>query len=199
MANKTVKTVNIKGSVQYAKVADRLVEFRSDNPRSKIWTEHTRNDDGDFVFNAYVWRDNTELLKMLASGVVGKAEAMFSCDANGTATATAKKVEMEKGFEKLETIAVGRALAMLGYSADGNVASDEEMRAFEDFKQEKAAEAIQAALESLEQAKTMDELKERFLGLQRDLCANKDIVAKKDEMKKKLMEKKDESQKNTAE
>lgn len=201
---KTVKTTKIvkksktgaQTTINYAKVADRLVEFRADNPRSKIWTEYVRSEDGDYIFNAYIWKDTTELLKMLASGVVGKEEAKFSCDANGTATATAQKVEQEKGFEKLETIAVGRALAILGYAADGNVASDEEMKAFEDFKQEKAAEAIQNAIESLEQAKTIDELKEKFIDLTRDLRMNNEVVAKKDELKNKLMEKKNESTQN---
>ncbi len=191
-----VRTVEIKGKTQYAKVADRLVEFRGNNPRSKIWTEHTRDEEGNYIFNAYVWKDNSELVKMLSSGVVGKAEALFSCDANGSSTATVKKVEMEKGFEKQETIAVGRALAMLGYAADGNVASDEEMREFENFKQEKAAEAIQNALDDLEKAKTVDELKEKFISLPRELRANNEVVAKKDELKNKLMEKKDEKTEN---
>lgn len=201
---KTVKTTKIvkksktgaQTIINYAKVANRLVEFRADNPRSKIWTEHTKTEDGDYIFSAYVWRDKTELIQMLSSGVVGKEEAKFSCDANGTATAKVQKVEQEKGFEKLETIAVGRALAMLGYAADGNVASDEEMRAFEDFKQEKAAEAIQNAIKNLEQAKTIDNLKERFVSLPRELRMNTEIVAKKDELKQKLMEKRDESTRN---
>lgn len=194
--SKQVKTIAIKGNVQYAKVANRLVEFRADNPRSKIWTEHTRDEEGNYIFNAYVWKDNSELIKMLSSGVVGKNEALFSCDANGSSTASAKKIEMEKGFEKQETIAVGRALAMLGYAADGNVASDEEMKAFEDFKQEKAAEAVQNAVDELEKAKTVDELREKFIGLTRELRMNDEVVAKKDELKNKLMEKKNENTQN---
>lgn len=202
--NKTVKTTKIvkktktgkEIAIDYAKVADRLVEFRADNPRSKIWTEHTRDEEGNYIFNAYVWKDTTDLIKMISGGVVGKEEAKFSCDANGTATESAKKIEMEKGFEKLETIAVGRALAMLGYAADGNVASDEEMKAFEDFKQEKAAEAVQNAVDELEKAKTVDELREKFVGLPREIRMNNEVVAKKDELKNKLMEKKNENTQN---
>lgn len=202
--NKTVKTTKIvkktktgkEITIDYAKVADRLVEFRADNPRSKIWTEHTRDEEGNYIFNAYVWKDTTDLIKMISGGVVGKEEAKFSCDANGTATESAKKIEMEKGFEKLETIAVGRALAMLGYAADGNVASDEEMKAFEDFKQEKAAEAVQNAVDELEKAKTVDELREKFVGLPREIRMNNEVVAKKDELKNKLMEKKNENTQN---
>lgn len=182
---KQVKTVALGGNIKYAKVADRLVEFRGDNPRSKIWTEHQRTESGDVVFSAYVWKDKTELVEILSKGV-GQNEAKFSCDANGTATASVQKVEREKGFEKLETIAVGRALAMLGYASDGNVASSEEMEEFEEFKREQAAEAVQKALEELETAKTVDELKDKFLGLPRDLRANDEVIAKKDELKEKL-------------
>ena len=36
-----------------------------------------------------------------------------------------------KSFEKLESIAVGRALAFAGFSADGEIASFEEMEEYE--------------------------------------------------------------------
>lgn len=195
---KQVKTVELGGRIKYAKVADRLCEFRSDNPRSKIWTEHQRTEDGDYIFNAFVWRDKTELVEILSKGV-SREEAKFSCDANGTASANAQKVEREKGFEKLETIAVGRALAMLGYAADGNVASYEEMLEFEEFKREQAAEAVQNAVEELESAKTVEELKEKFVGLTRELRANDEVLAKKDELKAKLMESTNESSEDSTE
>lgn len=196
MANKTMETINIKGSVQYAKVAVRLVKFRSNNPRSKIWTEHTRDNNGDYIFNAYVWKDNTELLKMLASGVVGREEAKFSCDANGTATATAKKIEAEKGFEKTETIAVGRALAMLGYAADGNVASDEEMREFENFKLKQATETVQNTIMKLNGASTIIELQKLFLNLPIEIRGNHDVIACKNELKRKFLEKTNQGDSN---
>ena len=41
------------------------------------------------------------------------------------------KVGGEKAFEKLETIAVGRALAFAGYLASGEIASFEEMQEFD--------------------------------------------------------------------
>lgn len=195
---KQVKTVELGGKIKYAKVADRLCEFRSDNPRSKIWTDYQRTEDGDYIFNAFIWRDKTELVDILAKGV-GREEAKFSCDANGTASANAQKVEREKGFEKLETIAVGRALAMLGYAADGNVASYEEMLEFEEFKQEQALQAVQNALEELGASKTVEELKQKFMALERSLRANDEVVAKKDEMKAKLTELEDEGAEDRAE
>lgn len=186
---KTVKTVAIKGNVQYAKVATRIVEFRGKNPRGKIHTEHEMIDDDTFEFRAYVWKDSTELIKMLASGISIDI-AKFSCDANGSATAKATKVEQDKGFEKQETIAVGRALAMLGYATDGNVASDEEMEEFENFKKNKAAEAIQNACKALEDAKTIDELRTTFSKLEMAIRGSSEVTETKDRMKAKLAEEK---------
>ena len=45
-----------------------------------------------------------------------------------------------KGFEKIESISVGRALAMLGYCADGEIATSEEMEEFQDFQKTKKEE-----------------------------------------------------------
>lgn len=186
---KTVKTVAIKGNVQYAKVATRIVEFRASNPRGKIHTEHELVGEDTFEFRAYVWKDSTELIKMLANGI-GIDTAKFSCDANGSATAKVTKVEQDKGFEKQETIAVGRALAMLGYATDGNVASDEEMEEFKNFKKNKAAEAIQTACKALETAKTIDELRTIFAKLEMTVRSSEEVVATKDRLKKQLTKKK---------
>ena len=40
------------------------------------------------------------------------------------------KLEKEKALEKLETVAVGRALAFSGFAPDGSIASYEEMEKF---------------------------------------------------------------------
>ncbi len=44
---KQVKTTKIKGNVDYAKVADRLLEFQSQNPRSKISTQYSYDEGRD--------------------------------------------------------------------------------------------------------------------------------------------------------
>ena len=174
-------------TIDYAKVVDRLNAFRSDNPRSKIATKHATLPDGRLEFKAYIWKDKTDFMEILKNGVDEKV-ALLSADSDGTAEApTANKGE--KAFEKLETIAVGRALALLGYAASGEIASSEEMEAFEEYKKEKAAEARQDALGKLAEAKTIEELKNTFSSLPRDLWRDAEIISKKDSMKEKLMKK----------
>ena len=52
-----VQTTKIKGGAEYAKVADRLNEFRSANPRSKISIKFSYNEKGDLTHHAYIWKD----------------------------------------------------------------------------------------------------------------------------------------------
>ncbi len=159
--NKTVQTTRIEKkykdkktgewksiTIDYAKVADRLKEFRQDNPRSKTATQYKILDDGTVIFKAYVWKDKTDFIDILK--VSGAEAAMLSADADGTAKSGDNG---EKSFEKLETIAVGRALALLGYAGTGEIASSEEMEAFEAYKLEK----LEAAIETIKTATKRDE------------------------------------------
>lgn len=125
-------------TIDYAKVADRLKEFRQDNPHSKTATQYKILEDGSVIFKAYVWKDKTDFIDILK--VSGAESAMLSSDADGTAKSGESG---EKSFEKLETIALGRALALLGYAGSGEVASSEEMEAFEAFKSKKLEDAIE--------------------------------------------------------
>lgn len=127
-------------TINYAKVADRLHEFRQDNPRSKISTTYKEDSEGHVVFKAYVWKDKTDFLEALK--VTDASTALLSADSEGSAKSQS---DGEKDFEKLETIAVGRALALLGYAVTGEIASSEEMEAFEAFKLEKFEAEINEA------------------------------------------------------
>lgn len=183
---KTGETKSI--TIDYAKVADRLKEFRQDFPDSKITNKcHTTND-GSIIFKAYVWKDKTEFIELLKSGVSG-ADALESADSEGSVRADAQKLKDEKGYEKQETIAVGRALALLGYAASGEIASYEEMEEFNAYKAEKHAEEIEDAIEALQGASTVEELKQIFLALPIKVRAEKLVVAEKDKAKQKLAEK----------
>lgn len=159
--NKTVQTTRIEKkykdkktgewksiTIDYAKVADRLKEFRQDNPRSKTATQYKILDDETVIFKAYVWKDKTDFIDILK--VSGAEAAMLSADADGTAKSGDNG---EKSFEKLETIALGRALALLGYAGTGEIASSEEMEAFEAYKLEK----LEAAIETIKTATKRDE------------------------------------------
>ncbi len=173
-----VKTLEIN----YAKVADRLNEFRSANPRSKISVKFAYNDKGDLTHHAYIWKDKTDFYDLLKSGVSSK-EALESADAEGSSLMYADKVKQEKGFEKNETIAIGRALAILGYAGSGEIASSEEMEEFEDFKKQKVEDAKAEAISQLAKAKDMKALLKVWQSLTKEQQLAKEVQAKKDAMK----------------
>lgn len=159
---KKVSTIDLKGKA-YATVPTRIKEFREDNPNGDIQTDPVFLPNGDVMFKAYILKDKNN---------------QSSGSATGHSTG---KHTGDKAFEKLETIAIGRALAILGYMASGEVASSEEMEEFNEYKQTKKDEAIYLMTE----CKTKDELKNIFMGLG-SLMADQDIIKTKDELKSKL-------------
>ena len=153
-----VQTTKIGGGADYAKVADRLKIFKEENPKSKqesIFIEK----DGVVIFTTFLWKDKTDLLDLMKSGVIDKDVLQSSSDSNGTAKSEGKG---KKDFEKLETIALGRALANLGYLASGEIASSEEMEEFNDYKEQQRIEKMQELIEEAEQIKTKEELRKFF-------------------------------------
>lgn len=157
------KTVDLKGK-QYAQVKDRLQEFRKANPRAKIETTPIVQDEGSILFKAYILTDKADL---------------NSAEATGHALGEKGK---EKSFEKLETIAVGRALALLGYASDGDIASSEEMEEFEAHKAEKHKEMIFEATEKLTSAKTLAQVRKVWASL--PVEAKVELEPMKEELKK---------------
>ena len=95
MANKT-RTTRIKGNTEYAKVADRLNEFRKANPRSKISVKHYHDEEGNLTSRAYIWKDKVDFYGLLKSGVSSK-EALESADSEGTSFMKASQLAKEKG------------------------------------------------------------------------------------------------------
>ena len=81
----------------------------------------------------------------------------------------------------METIAVGRALALLGYATDGEIASSEEMEEFLEQKKKKQDDAMLIWADKLEDVKTMDELKKVWADM--PVEAKTALTEKKDEMK----------------
>lgn len=151
---KTVKTTKIEKkykdkktgewkslTIDHAKVKDRLNEFRSDHPNSKIETTPTFLPDGRVMFKAYILNDKSD---------------PNSADSTGHSLG---KNESDKDFEKQETIAVGRALALLGYASSGEIASSEEMEEFLKYQKEKKEELIFELSDKIIGAKTIEELK----------------------------------------
>lgn len=165
---KKIKTMNVSGG-EYAKVKDRLLEFRKENPRGLIDTSYeiVMSDDqsgGYIIFKARIIRDKKD---------EHSAEATGHSMGKGTGA---------KVFEKQESIAVGRALALLGYGADGEIASAEEMEEFEDWKQQQFMESLDDATDTLKACKNADELKKVWVDLSPELKTA--LEGLKDEMKK---------------
>lgn len=136
-----VATIKLKGN-DYATVPQRLKEFRSTNPRAIVETKPTITD-GTLIFEARIVADKSD---------------PNSAEATGHSYG---EIKGEKAFEKLETVAVGRALALLGYLNNGQIATTEEMQEFEAFKESQ----LEKVVEKIKTAKTKDEFKELITGL----------------------------------
>jgi hypothetical protein len=141
-----MKTINLQGK-EYAQVVERIKEFRKDCPNGLIETFPTIQEDGQVMFKAKVLKNKAD---------------------SNSAEATGHSLGMNKGikaFEKLETIAVGRALAMLGYASDGEIATGEEMEEFISFQEEKKDKHRNEITEKLLECKTLENLKEVWSSL----------------------------------
>lgn len=180
-----IKTVKIGGGIDYAKVADRIKIFWEENPNGKIDTEREDISENKVRFIARIWRDSKVILDL---ATVGTDINIVKLTANAMASADATK-KGDKENEKLETVAVGRALAMLGYLASGEVASREEMEQFEAYKANLFQDEINKTIEEMKKAKTIDELRKFYVSLSAELRTNQEILSIKDELKKKLTEK----------
>lgn len=161
-----MKTITLQGK-EYAQVSERLKEFRKDSPRGKIETTPTIQPDGQILFKAFVLKDKSD---------------ENSAEATGHALGQNKGA---KAFEKLETIAVGRALAMIGYASDGEIASGEEMEEYLRFQEDKKKEKIDEAKFALEGTKNIKELKANWANLSGDLRKNKELEELKNNLKEK--------------
>lgn len=162
------KTITInKGGVKvvYAKVVDRVGEFHKAFPSGMIKTEYDFKN--DFVcFKAYILPDYT------------KPERYFTGTSMG-------KIGTEKALEKIETLAVGRALAFAGFLADGEIASAEEIQKYNDTE---VVVDVDGAIEKLTNSKTLEELKNNWKALTADERNNTEVAFAKEEMKIQLDE-----------
>ena len=106
-----VKTINLKGKA-YAQVGDRVNALHDKYSNCSIRT--------DIQFNG-----TTAVVKATVILDIDNPERFY------TGTAMSVNLNTEKALEKLETTAVGRALAFAGFASDGTIATAEEMERFE--------------------------------------------------------------------
>jgi hypothetical protein len=130
--------------IEYSKVADRLIEFRQDCPKGDI-KNSIRIENGYIFAEAVIKKDKKD---------------PNSAEANGHAIA--KVTGYEKEFEKLQTLAVGRALAFLGYLAGGEIASSEEMEEFQSYKEQQRLQAIEELKSKVDEIKDKNSLREFY-------------------------------------
>lgn len=142
--------MDLKGNA-YAKVATRIKEFREIFLNGLIECEHKLEADGSWTFKAHILKDKA---------VPTSGESTGS--SRGYLNDPKTKVELPKAFEKLETIAVGRALANIGFMASGDVASFEEMEDFLSAKETKRQEKIQEVIEAVDAITDLATLREFY-------------------------------------
>lgn len=163
------KTIKLSGK-DYVQVAERIRAIHSERKDTiDVETTYFITENGNVVFTATLSVEVVNANKSLTS-------RKFTAHSFG-------KLGGAKAFEKLETVAVGRALAFAGYHGDGDIASADEM---ESFEQEIDYEKIEAAQVALNEAKTLDELQKVYQKLERAVKGNKDVIATKDARKKEL-------------
>ena len=175
MAEKTVKTTKIVKKwkdkktgewksleIDYAKVADRLKVFWEENPRGQITTEPIF-ENGKVMFKTSIVKDQKDPYSRKATGHT----------LGGTTD--------EKDFEKLESLSVGRALALIGYAGTGEIASAEEMEEFNQYQKNKKLVIIEEATDKLRSAKDIDALKKAWAEIPAE--AKLELAELKDEVK----------------
>lgn len=154
------KTIKLNGNIDYAKVSARLAEFHKNNKNGMVETK-------------YEFAEGMVIFRAILTPNVDKPQRNFPGTSLGKLGAT-------KAFEKLETIAVGRALAFAGYLSDGEIASSEEMEKYEEpviqINTESAINKLKAAID-------MESLKSVWLNLTQAERNNEEIAFTKEEIK----------------
>jgi len=164
---KKIKTISLSGK-QYAQVSERLRAIHEDYKDFDVKTKFQVTEGGAVAFTAtIIIRDKVKENPVSYTGhSYGKAGA-------------------SKAFEKLETIAVGRALAFAGYHADGEIASADEMQDHvADIDQEVLADAVMQVMD----AKSVPELEAVYKSFTKEVKQSKDIIEAGKKRKKELTE-----------
>jgi hypothetical protein len=113
---------------------------------------------------------------------ISKELIYLTADAEATAQ---KTITSDKDFEKLETMAIGRALSNLGYSSTGKIA-ESMVSELDQYKDELYQDSVDSAIDRLQNCKTLDELKANYQALNPVLRIDKTIKVITEEIKKKL-------------
>lgn len=160
-----LETISYQGK-DYATVPVRLKEFREIYPKASISTMPMYQEDGSLIFKAEIVQDRTDETSAVSTG---------------HARYTAAEIQKVKAFEKLETISIGRALSVMGFLNNGEVASTEELEEFNAFKNNKVNKTVKA----INECTKLEELKSLYMSLG-SLSGNPEVYAAKEAKKKEL-------------
>lgn len=160
---KKIKTINLSQggkTIEYAKVSARIAEIHK-NAKNVTISTNFEFKEGWAIFKATVIPDCSKPERYFNGHSMGKTAAI-------------------KAFEKLETIAVGRALAFAGYLSDGEIASMEEMASYN--------EALplldnSKALEKLRNCKNKEAVRLTWIALSQAERDDKEVEALKNSLK----------------
>lgn len=165
--NDKIKTITLQGK-SYAPVKERVKAFREENPNGAIETIVETIGDGYIKVRATVTKE------------IGNDKSAM---ANGHSFGNVKN---QKQFEKLESVAVGRALAFLGYLADGEIASSDEMEEFLNYKEKKKNAEFDRVSKEVKEINDVEKLRKYYgknTGLGKEI--DEIIKTRADELKKK--------------
>jgi hypothetical protein len=111
MTKNNLPTINLKGK-DYVQVKDRVLFFNEEHPNGSIKSEV------QFITNSFV------NFKAIVTPDIATPDRVFIGRSAGP-------IDAEKSLEKLETVAVGRALAFMGIGVIESVASADEIQVYE--------------------------------------------------------------------
>lgn len=182
------------GSFTMAGAGDRIKAFWETYPNGKILVKDNAKDkkpDELLVKKAFIWKDKKDYMDLAKSIQIADKDIIEqmltdSSDANAEARQAEGK-EAKKDFEKLETIAIGRALAVLGFLKDGQVASTEEMENFHEWENQKIADEVIEGLENLKDSKSLKDLEQKWVNLKGHVKKDEAIIKLKNDLKAKFL------------
>lgn len=176
------------GNFDMASAGDRIKAFWEMYPGGKIETvsERKESEENKLIYTTYIWKNKKDYLDLAKIPGLDKDVVLSSADVNAAAKQGDDKVA-KKDYEKLETISVGRALALLGFLKDGQVASSEEMEEFNEYKMTKLEEETATAIEYLNESTDIKDLGKRWVELSGDIKKVKEVFDRKELLKAKFL------------
>lgn len=172
MSNNDIETIELHNG-KYAKVSSRIKALHSEYDDARISTD-------------YEFKQGWAICKAtITLEVNDNPERYFTGHSMG-------EIDGDKAFEKLESVAVGRALANAGFLATGEIATAEEMQKFNENQQESnddngiSEDVEKRAKQAMADCESVEELRDKWKEMPDKVKGSKKIQVFKDETKEAL-------------